>query len=96
MGRSRPPMGTHEQWTAMDAEELYEVPRWGQGYFSVSDAGHVLVHPTKDTAQAIDLKQLAGAAEACRPEVGPDGAILGEEGVVGVVHRVPVFFGIDD
>jgi arginine decarboxylase len=52
-------MGTHEQWTAIDAEELYEVPRWGKGYFSVSDAGHVLVHPTKDMAQTIDLKQLA-------------------------------------
>src|SRR5215211_3585823 len=59
LGRPRPPMGTHEQWTAIDAEELYEVPRWGKGYFSVSDAGHVLVHPTKDTAQTIDLKQLA-------------------------------------
>jgi arginine decarboxylase len=52
-------MGTHEQWGAIDAEELYEVPRWGKGYFSVGDAGHVLVHPTKDTAQSIDLKQLA-------------------------------------
>src|ERR687897_121176 len=59
MGRPRPPMGTHEQWGAIDAEELYEVPRWGKGYFSVGDAGHVLVHPTKDTAQSIDLKQLA-------------------------------------
>jgi arginine decarboxylase len=64
IGRMRPPMGTHEQWSAMDAEELYEVPRWGKGYFSVSDAGHVLVHPTKDTAQSIDLKQLADDLQA--------------------------------
>ena len=32
--------------------------RWGKGYFSISTAGHVLVHPTKDPARAIDLKQL--------------------------------------
>jgi arginine decarboxylase len=37
---------------------MYEVSRWGHGYFSVSDAGHVLVHPTKDPAAAIDLKEL--------------------------------------
>src|SRR5262249_7003135 len=36
----------------------YEIARWGKGYFSVSDCGHVLVHPTKDPNQSIDLKQL--------------------------------------
>ena len=41
-----------------DATELYEVDRWGKGYFSISPAGHVLVHPTKDPARSIDLKQL--------------------------------------
>ena len=30
----------------------------GQGLFFDSQSGHVLVHPTKDPAQAIDLKQL--------------------------------------
>ncbi len=32
--------------------------RWGNGYFSVNDAGHVQVHPTKEPARAIDLKEL--------------------------------------
>jgi arginine decarboxylase len=53
-----------EVWSATDASELYEVPRWGKGYFSVSNAGHVLVHPTKDPARAIDLKQLADDLQA--------------------------------
>src|SRR4030095_5933841 len=44
--------------TVSDATELYEVDRWGKGYFSISTEGHVLVHPTKDPARAIDLKQL--------------------------------------
>jgi arginine decarboxylase len=31
---------------------------WGKGYFSIASSGHVLVHPTKDPARSIDLKQL--------------------------------------
>jgi arginine decarboxylase len=49
---------TGEVFTVNDANELYEVDRWGKGYFSISASGHVLVHPTKDPAKAIDLKQL--------------------------------------
>jgi arginine decarboxylase len=41
-----------------DASELYEVSRWGHGYFAVNAAGHVEVHPTKDPAHGIDLKEL--------------------------------------
>jgi arginine decarboxylase len=49
---------TGEAFTTTDAAELYEIDRWGKGYFSVSQGGHVLVHPTKDPARSIDLKQL--------------------------------------
>src|SRR6187549_2542209 len=45
-------------WSVHDASELYEVSRWGNGYVSVNDAGHVQVHPTKDSSRAIDLKEL--------------------------------------
>jgi arginine decarboxylase len=45
-------------WSTTEASELYDVPRWGQGYFSVNDAGHVLVHPTKDPARSLDIKRL--------------------------------------
>ena len=47
-----------DRWTITDASELYEVPRWGKGYFSVNEHGHMQVHPTKDPALAIDLKEL--------------------------------------
>ncbi|MGD9720880.1 MAG: biosynthetic arginine decarboxylase [Pirellulales bacterium] len=46
------------RWTATDAAELYDVARWGKGYFSVDDQGHVRVHPTKEPHRGIDLKQL--------------------------------------
>src|SRR3954466_8782854 len=47
-------------WTVHDARELYEVPRWSNGYFSVSGSGHVQVTPTKVPSRAIDLKELIG------------------------------------
>ncbi|HEX4148908.1 MAG TPA: arginine decarboxylase, partial [Pirellulales bacterium] len=45
-------------FTTADASELYDVGRWGAGYFSVDTAGHLRVHPTKDPLRSIDLKQL--------------------------------------
>ena len=57
-------VGAGEVWSVTDAAELYEVPRWGKGYFSVSSAGSVQVHPTKDPSRAIDLKQLADDLQA--------------------------------
>jgi arginine decarboxylase len=47
-----------EHWSTADAAELYEVSRWGNGYFSVSPTGHLLVHPDKDPTRSIDLKAL--------------------------------------
>ncbi len=63
-GRPKPangplaPSTTTNAWTVHDASELYEVSRWGNGYFSINDAGHVQAHPTKDPAASIDVKEL--------------------------------------
>ncbi len=56
--RLRSPHDVGEGWTTADASELYEIARWGQGYFSIGDNGHVQIHPTKDASRSIDLKQL--------------------------------------
>ncbi|MFI4914030.1 MAG: biosynthetic arginine decarboxylase [Steroidobacterales bacterium] len=42
-------------WSIEDALELYNVPAWGSGYFSINDAGHVVVRPDTTSAHAIDL-----------------------------------------
>jgi arginine decarboxylase len=55
--------GVARPWSIPDASEHYDVQRWGQGYFSINDAGHVQVHPTKDPARAIDLKRLIDRLE---------------------------------
>jgi arginine decarboxylase len=46
------------KWSVTEATELYDVARWGQGYFSVNDLGHVVVHPTKEPHRGVDLKRL--------------------------------------
>ncbi len=58
MGRARSAHDVGEGWTTADATELYEIARWGKGYFSIGDNGQVKVHPTKDPKRSIDLKQL--------------------------------------
>jgi arginine decarboxylase len=58
IGRGRSATDVGEGWSITDATELYEIARWGKGYFSIGPQGHVLVHPSKDPAHAIDLKQL--------------------------------------
>jgi arginine decarboxylase len=58
IGRGRSATDVGEGWGITDATELYEIARWGKGYFSIGPQGHVLVHPSKDPAHAIDLKQL--------------------------------------
>ncbi len=47
-----------KSWSTSEASELYDVGRWGAGYFSVGRDGHLLCHPTKDPKRAIDLKEL--------------------------------------
>jgi arginine decarboxylase len=51
-------------WSVADAAELYEIGRWGAGYFSIDERGHLRVHPAKDPRRSIDLKQLVDDLQA--------------------------------
>jgi arginine decarboxylase len=53
----------HKDWSVEDSARLYSIQRWGQGYFSVNDDGHVAVHPTQEPSRSIDLKKLV---DECR------------------------------
>jgi len=44
-------------WTVRDCMELYNVPAWGAGFFSINAKGHVEVQPRPDGAR-IDLLEL--------------------------------------
>jgi len=56
--RVRDVVASSEQWSVSEAAELYEIDRWGQGYLSIDRTGNLRVHPTKDAARSIDLKEL--------------------------------------
>lgn len=49
---------TRQAWSADQSRKLYGVEKWGDGYFGVSDDGHVLVMPQRDPTKSIDLKRL--------------------------------------
>ncbi len=47
------------EWTPRQSSDLYRVPNWGAGFFSVSNDGNLLVHPRLGGGAAIDLPKLA-------------------------------------
>ena len=36
-----------EEWTSKDSDEIYQISRWGEGYFTVSEKGDMCVSPTR-------------------------------------------------
>jgi arginine decarboxylase len=48
-------------WTIEDSEELYRIHGWGDPYFSINAAGHVMVAPKGDRGGSLDLHDLVTA-----------------------------------
>jgi arginine decarboxylase len=51
------------RWTAADANDTYNIPRWGCGYFGVNDQGNLIVTPRSPGTEGpgpgvIDMKEL--------------------------------------
>ncbi|HTM46164.1 MAG TPA: biosynthetic arginine decarboxylase, partial [Polyangiaceae bacterium] len=45
-------------WTSADSAKLYQVPGWGDPYFSVNEKGRVVVRPNPAQENSIDLHDL--------------------------------------
>jgi len=45
-------------WNIDSAIELYNIDRWGTGYFSINPHGHVEILPTKNPAATIDIMEV--------------------------------------
>lgn len=45
-------------WNIDSAIELYNIDRWGTGYFSINQRGHVEILPTQNPANAIDIMEV--------------------------------------
>ncbi|MGC4028880.1 MAG: biosynthetic arginine decarboxylase [Steroidobacteraceae bacterium] len=51
-------------WSIEDALDLYQVPAWGKGYFSINAAGHVVVRPDTTADHEIDLHEVVQGLSA--------------------------------
>jgi arginine decarboxylase len=61
-------MSAPDDWSIDDAADLYRVPAWSDGFFTVNEKGHVAVQPFDDKPLAIDVMDVI--AEARRRNVG--------------------------
>src|SRR5437879_1168963 len=47
-----------QPWGVAEAIDMYGIREWGNNYFGISDAGHVLVTPQGPAGPTIDLELL--------------------------------------
>jgi arginine decarboxylase len=53
-----------DTWDIPSAVALYDIDRWGSGYFTINGSGNVQVMPTQAYGQAIDLMDVVSEARA--------------------------------
>ncbi len=51
-------------WKLEESLDLYQVEAWGKGYFSINAEGHVVVRPSMDPAQEVDLLEIVQGLKA--------------------------------
>src|SRR5690606_5663662 len=62
--RERRKRARSSPWSIEDSLDLYQVPRWGQGYFGINDAGHLVVRPSGEPGREIDLYEVVRGLQA--------------------------------
>jgi arginine decarboxylase len=53
-----------QPWRIDDSLDLYHLNAWGKGYFSINDAGHVIVRPDTQGTNVIDLFEVVEGLKA--------------------------------
>ncbi len=51
-------------WTIENSSDLYGLNRWGKGYFSINEKGHVAISPESSKSKAHDLMELLNELES--------------------------------
>jgi arginine decarboxylase len=46
---------SNSDWSIERSLQLYNIPGWGAGYFSINPKGHLTVHPFGQPGPVIDL-----------------------------------------
>ena len=52
-----------QPWDIPAATALYNIDRWGGGYFGINEKGNVQAFPTMDTRTPIDIMELIAEAK---------------------------------
>ena len=52
-----------DRFTTQAAAELYGIDSWGNGYLTIGEQGNLTVTPSRDPAQAIDVRRVIAALE---------------------------------
>src|SRR5688572_13008328 len=55
------------EWTTDDSTTIYNIDRWGLGYFGINEKGNVTVAPVRDQGATIDVMDVL---EEARKEEG--------------------------
>ena len=58
MTKTAPRSDLLHKWSIEDSIDLYNVRKWGAGFFSVNERGHISVSPRGAEGPAFDLKEL--------------------------------------
>ncbi len=51
-------IATEQDWSIQDSADLYDIARWSDDYFHISDRGTVQVSPRRNPAESVDLSEL--------------------------------------
>jgi arginine decarboxylase len=52
-----------EAWDIQAARNLYNIHRWGAGYFDINEAGHVVAKPLRDAGATVDVTDVIEEAK---------------------------------
>ena len=51
-------------WDVQQARNLYNIQRWGAGYFDINDAGRVVAKPQREVGASVDITDVVEEAKA--------------------------------
>src|SRR6476619_3958098 len=54
----------NQPWDVQQARNLYNVHRWGAGYFDINEGGRVVARPLRETGASVDITDVIEEAKA--------------------------------
>src|SRR3954470_4770346 len=82
------------RWTAADANDMYNIPRWGCGYYGVNEQGNLIVTPQTIVDPSAPVATTSVVSLGTNPgEIDMKGLI---DDLVGRGTRLPILLRFSD